>query len=63
MASSTIDPNNFSRLTVALERWIRTGEILVTCIEKTGDTANVQRVRALKENVQLLQQLITQLRG
>jgi hypothetical protein len=59
----TIDPNNFSRLTVALERWIHTGEILVTCIEKTGDTANVQRVRALKDNVQLIQQLVAQLRG
>jgi hypothetical protein len=63
MVGTTLDPNNFSRLTVALERWIRTGEILVTCIEKTGDTANVQRVRALKDNVQLIQQLVAQLRG
>jgi hypothetical protein len=63
MVGTTSDPNNFSRLTVALERWIRTGEILVACIEKTGDTANVQRVRALKDNVQLIQQLVAQLRG
>jgi hypothetical protein len=63
MVDSTVDPNNFSRLTVALERWARTGEIIVTCIEKTGDTANFQRIRALKENVQQLQQLISQLRG
>jgi hypothetical protein len=61
--ATTIDPNNFTRLVVAIERWSKTGEILVTCIEKAGDTANVQRIRALQENVQTIQKLVAQLRG
>jgi hypothetical protein len=62
-ADSAADPNNFARVAIALERWIHTGEILVSCIDQTGDTANVQRVSAVKKNVQQLTQLISQLRG
>ncbi len=38
MTDNTIDPNNFTRVTLALERWIKTGEILAACLEKSGDT-------------------------
>jgi hypothetical protein len=63
MTDTTLDPSNFTRVTLALERWIKTGEILATCLEKSGDTANFQRVRAIQSHVQKLQETISQLRG
>jgi len=63
MNDTTLDPNNFTRVTLALERWIKTGEILAACLEKSGDTSNFQRVRAIQAHVQKLQETISQLRG
>jgi hypothetical protein len=58
-----IDPNNFNRVVLAIERWIKTGDVLVACLERAGDSANAQRVQTLKTHVQKLQETITQLRG
>jgi hypothetical protein len=63
MIDPSADSQNYARLGSALERWARTGEVIVACIEKVASDPNVQRVRALKDNVQQLQQLIAQLRG
>jgi hypothetical protein len=60
---STVDPNNFTRLVIALEHWIQTGEILAACLEKTGDTANFQRIRDVQQNVEKIKKTIAQMRG
>jgi hypothetical protein len=63
MVDPSTDSQNYARLGSALDRWIHTGEVIVACLEKVAADPNVQRVRALKDNVQQLQQLIAQLRG
>ena len=63
MVDPSTDSQNYARLGGALDRWIRTGEVIVACIEKVASDPNVQRVRALKDNLQQIQQLIAQLRG
>lgn len=65
-AESTVDPNNFSRIAIALERWIKTGDVLIACIEKSGAStspAHQQRIRALQQHAEKLRNTITQLKG
>ena len=54
---------NLTRIYVALDRWLGTGEILVQALEKIGDTGTMPRFREAKQNIQTLREIVSQLRG